>query len=36
MSYIEEVGAALTKLGKQVEIFDIKKAFGGQGFKNWD
>lgn len=36
MSYIEEVAEALRKMGKEVEIFDVNKAFGGQGYKDWD
>jgi len=36
MAYIEEVANGLIKLGKEVEIFDIDKAFGGKGYSNWD
>ena len=36
MTYIEEVAKGLEKLGKKVEIFDVKKAFGGKGYKDWE
>jgi len=35
MPYVEDVANNLSKLGKEVEIFDTKTAFAGKGYNNF-